>query len=626
MRPSPSPSLRREWSTLCVSLTLPLLAVSANAQGSWGSPIPHGNHMPGCPHALDPTTPHRFIPVHASVIPTGHYRGKVLVWDKSLEGDCSYSSGERDQRWAILDPTANPPTVEHFNWRIQFPPNQVLPPCGIPGHQGLFCAGHAWLPDGRLMFAGGDYWALWTCGTTAAFAGSVMVGFFTPPTVPLAPGTHVGNTGPWQLDANRSLRFPRWYPSIVVTGAPNQGSFVYIDVQGGIKYFDPAQILQGLPPAPVAGDESYNTHEVYVFDLQTNQVTKDTRTGQAYPQDQGVFRMTPPPAAPILSALSFYYYPHSHFMPSLPGFPSGLLWTGGMPVETASFDITTNPPEAWLPPFPAMAHAPPPTSQLFLLEEGTTVLLPNLTTAERSILAVFGGMKTDALHNGSAITNEAFMLDTAQPNPTWQALEPMHHARKFANSVILPDSSILIVGGGQSPGHSTGNGVREPELYREGMWTLCAPEASDRTYHSCAVLLPDGRVLSCGGDSCTPGIEYQIFSPDYLNGARPGIVALSQSALTYNVPFTVDVSLAVGQTLDKVVLMKPGSVTHGHDPNQRWFQMTIQNQVQIQGPPQRIVRATVLPPQGRAEVPPGHYMMFAVTTLGTPSVATWVSL
>lgn len=598
------------------------LAPAVTAQiGSWDPPSAHGEHPYGCPPA-PPTDPLlRFTSVHAALIPTGYYRGKILLWDKSGSITCGQSNGDWDQRWAILDPTTNPPTVLKYNWRIQGAP----PVCagGLAGRQNMFCAGHAWLPDGRLMVAGGDYWAGASCTSAPPhnFHGSPMVCLFTPPAAPLPEGTYVGGAGPWQLQSLASgltLTFPRWYPTIVVTGSGPDANTIFITVLGGVQFMN----LASPPFAPLTGDEAHRSHEVYVYNLTTGVLTKDTRAGQGHPNNPGTFRLFAIPGSPADSLL---YYPHAHYVSSLSGWPHGFVWTAGLPVETGRFELFLN-PEAWVPPFAPMQQVPPgpPVSAFMWLEESTALLFPNLTPSLRDVIVTFGGMKTDNQHQGAYVTDEVYMLDTKLATPAWTKLHPMHHARKFPNCVNLPSGGILVLGGSADATHSGGTGIREPELYQDGNWTLGPPEATDRTYHSQHLLTEAGDVVSCGGDSCEPGKEYQIFRPTYGGGTRPQIVSLPQTNLVYGQPFTADVTLAVGQTL-RMVLMAPGSVTHGHDPNQRYFQLPTSFNEVIETEP-RTVRATVQAPAGRTDVPPGHYMLFAVTGMGAPSVAKWVKL
>ena len=74
----------------------------------------------------------------------------------------------------------------------------------------------------------------------------------------------------------------------------------------------------------------------------------------------------------------------------------------------------------------------------------------------------------------------------------------MAYARSFCNSVVLPDGTVLVLGGQQHPQAFTDTGaVLSPELWdpSTGNFTIMAPEVVPRTYHSVAVLLPDGRVF-----------------------------------------------------------------------------------------------------------------------------------
>ena len=158
------------------------------------------------------------------------------------------------------------------------------------------------------------------------------------------------------------------------------------------------------------------------------------------------------------------------------------------------------------------------------LEEDCSILMPNLAPFMQDWIVRLGGQLGDTMHGG-AISNQVWLLDTKNQQPQWLTFPSMNMraARKFANAVLLPDGGVLVVGGGQHPGHGVGGlGVLWQELFRGGTWHDCATQSTERTYHSSALLLPDGRVLSCGGDTCAEHREYEIYTPDYLlNGPGP---------------------------------------------------------------------------------------------------------
>lgn len=206
-------------------------------------------------------------------------------------------------------------------------------------------------------------------------------------------------------------------------------------------------------------------------------------------------------------------------------------------------------------------------------------------------------------------------------NPTWLPGPPMWRPRKFANAVLLPDSSVLVVGGGTTLGHGVlGGGQLEAEMFYQGNWVLLAPQQAERTYHSVALLLPDGRVLSAGGDSSRLSMEYEIFVPPYLEFAptRPTISQSAPTAMQYgSYEYFFGTGAPFGQGIAKAVLMRPGSVTHSQDSNQRYEELAFT--AQDSG-------ITVKPPANATLAPPGWYMMFVISSAGVPSLAHWVEL
>jgi hypothetical protein len=128
-------------------------------------------------------------------------------------------------------------------------------------------------------------------------------------------------------------------------------------------------------------------------------------------------------------------------------------------------------------------------------------------------------------------------------------------------------------------------------------------------YHSTALLLPGGHVLSAGGEQT--GANAEIYSLPYLfNGPRPTITSVSSSTL--KVGQTVNVSTPDAASITQVTLIRLGSVTHALNQNQRLKHLQF---TQISG------RLPATAPANRRLAPPGHYMLFLVNSNGVPSVA-----
>ena len=117
----------------------------------------------------------------------------------------------------------------------------------------------------------------------------------------------------------------------------------------------------------------------------------------------------------------------------------------------------------------------------------------------------------------------------ATPAPGWQPAPSLNIGRAHANTVLLPDGSKLEVGGGLGSSGTAGqyaynDSQRQVELFdpATNSWRLGAAQAEGRAYHSTAVLLPDGRVISAGDNynGATPGRNdhdtAEIYSPPYL--------------------------------------------------------------------------------------------------------------
>jgi hypothetical protein len=233
-----------------------------------------------------------------------------------------------------------------------------------------------------------------------------------------------------------------------------------------------------------------------------------------------------------------------------------------------------------------------------------SVLLPGLTTIMEA-----GGSTT------SGVTGTAELLNLSASAPAWKYTAPMHFKRLWANSVLLADGTVLVVGGGTTSYY--GGPILTAELYNPatGTWTEMAAQTAPRMYHSTALLLPDGRVLSAGQSSGRYENTGEIFSPPYLfKGARP-VISGAPGTLGYGQAFTVTTPQA--GSIGRVALVKAGAVTHSNNFDQRYVDCTFTTSSGT---------IAVTSPPNANHAPPGWYMLFLVSTTGVPSVARWVKV
>ncbi|MCH8275380.1 MAG: DUF1929 domain-containing protein [Armatimonadetes bacterium] len=221
------------------------------------------------------------------------------------------------------------------------------------------------------------------------------------------------------------------------------------------------------------------------------------------------------------------------------------------------------------------------------------------------------------LHDGQ----QAIWVDTAD----------MKKARTDCDFVWLPDGRVCAVGGSTSPERPQlkGTAVLEPEYYNpeQNVWTLIPfGMTKTRMYHSTAQLLPDGSVLTAGGDylevgdpELKPEFNGQIFYPDYLmiDSLRPVITSTKPAqVMQYNNMLTIDTN--PNDIVAKVTLLGLGSTTHSYDMNQRFIRMTINQQS-----PGEII---VYTPKNPGIAPPGYYMLFVIGPDGIPSMAKYMKI
>jgi galactose oxidase len=231
-------------------------------------------------------------------------------------------------------------------------------------------------------------------------------------------------------------------------------------------------------------------------------------------------------------------------------------------------------------------------------------------------------------YQNSNATNQAYEIQIKAPgtDPTVTQVGSMNYPRAFANSVVLPNGQVVTMGGQTyAVPFSDANSILNAELWNPttGTFTVMAPEAEPRNYHSVGILLPDGRVFSGGGGLCgtcsTNHPDGQIFTPPYLLNAdgtlrtRPTITSAPTAAATGQT-----ITVTTGGPVSQFSMVRYGESTHSVDNDQRRVPLSI---VSSSGDTYQLAI-----PSDPGIALPGPYMLFAMDASGTPSVSTTISI
>lgn len=203
--------------------------------------------------------------------------------------------------------------------------------------------------------------------------------------------------------------------------------------------------------------------------------------------------------------------------------------------------------------------------------------------------------------------------------------------RNNACAVLLPTGQVFVTGGNElgSNAGTVEKAVSKPEIYtpginwskgdfsnitaegKEGWKTIEEPSPIHRGYHSVALLLPDGRVFTAGStEDAIVKAEKNIafYEPWYFNeqNDRP-VIKDCPASVGHNQSFFVATDDA--DRIDRCAMIRCGSVTHAFDADQRYVGLNFSkkdNGVTINAPPDANV------------APPGYYMVWIIDTDGRP--------
>ena len=260
-----------------------------------------------------------------------------------------------------------------------------------------------------------------------------------------------------------------------------------------------------------------------------------------------------------------------------------------------------------------------------MTETSSSVLL---APAQDQKVMIFGGGEVGESPVSTARTD---VIDLTENRPSYRPGPDLPRPVRYLSTVLLPDDTVFTTGG--SSGYRGGPYQGKPrsdlftsQIYRPStnLFETAAESTVGRNYHSEAILLPDGRIVTLGSDPLydetgrNPGTfeqRIEVYSPPYLfkgerpvNGAAPGPVQRG-TTVTFATPDPAKITAAR--------LMRPSAVTHVTDVDQRSVALDIT-------PVPAGVALSI--PKQKGLVPSGWYMLFVVDVRGVPSTARWVQV
>lgn len=530
------------------------------------------------------------VGAHASLLPTGKDAGKVLMWGRRDKPTQSLNTFPANPHTPNGEPRA-PSTCTPFildpkkkTWRYTkqpFMPGGAKRNPNLPPNEGstqknanLFCSGHTFRHDGRLLVVGGHYvdskgldqaclydpekdvWEATPCTANGTVMGN---GRWYPTVLALPTGESLVTGGSYEADSGNVVQnpFTQQY-SIDISS---------FDAKAQFSYIGPANEFDLYPCMHVASSG-------YIYWISRSDIRyldQTTEDGRKLWQ--------------LLTAKQIRkVYPEMRvgrdYAPSVMYDKDKVIFMGG-----------GSPPTAF--------------TEILDLSDPNTIVLENP-----------GNMLFPRRQHNATVLPDGSVLVTGGTRGNSQPGIKYEWNTRFND--LRPSYPVHI-----------------PELWdpKSKTWTAMASEQIDRCYHAAAVLLPDGRVLSTGGgefqldedggqkranDEEDTQRNAQIFSPPYLfKGPQPKIDSISPASKIIECGKMFDVVTANPNDIAKVNLIAPSSVTHSLNTSQRLVPLGFE----VKGR-----NLTVRAPPNARSCPPGYYMLFIINKLGVPSVAEFVKI
>jgi len=450
----------------------------------------------------------------------------------------------------------------------------------------LFCCGHSFLADGRLLVAGGtEEWTTETAGGDPH--GHAVLGHFRGTAEAYVFDPAAERWDPVQrmiFEPGRGTGGGRWYPTLLTLGSGH---------------------VVALSGHPSDADTRHYNNSIEAFDPGSG--------GAGAWADLGTV-----PAA-IGGYLDLTYYPRVHLL------PDGKVFFAS-PINGQAMKWNPNTMA-----FTALGAGPGNDYDGIAV---TSVLLPLLPEESFQARVLMCGRP------------QPKRIDLGAPAPAWQdtgartlLVGGAPPVRQHNNAVILPTGEVAVVGGMSDPGNDPGSAVLGIEIYRPATnsWVTLPASARctvPRNYHSVALLMPDGRVWMAGSniranwsfhnsgdfplgtlptnaqDGSIDNRERRIelFEPWYFG--RPDRPALTPGATEVSIGASFTIQTPQAPTISRVAVLRAASVTHSFSPDQRYVGLPFTHASS------NMLMVSV--PDNENLLPPGYYLLFALNQVVDP--------
>jgi hypothetical protein len=526
----------------------------------------------------------------------------------------------------------------------------------IPTPWDLFCAGHIELPDGNILVAGGTarYENL-----KPAYAGGSMTVVNTDPSQPwsLPKGTIFTAPNGATFATAFAMTIPKATLRIGVDGLPavsNSQQNTWVDAMqkgnGSVVPKAEQYRVQGLA-GQAAGQQLYGigtpmtlqkqnfqgTKDAYIFNVKTERFVKVNSMNYArwYPTlaEMGngmVMTMSGLDNVGQVTMNNEMFNPKTDKWSTgpyrgFPTYPATFLTESGQLFFTGSNAGYGPSTRAWRTPgfwniktdkFRPVPGIPSPQN----LETSASVLLP---PAQKQTIMVLGG---GGVGQSSTSTARTALIDMAAPDPHWIRGPNLAEPTRYPITVLMPNDGVLVTGGSRYYRGMHGSDNRDTRIYNvaTNSFSQAANSITGRDYHSGGLLLPNGSILTLGGNPLfgnaqdtapqTFNQEVDVYYPPYFfRGTRPRIVS-APKVLKLSRHYLIKVSSPA--SIQYLRLMRPDNPTHVTDVNARSIA------VNFTRTSNGVLRISM--PSNPNLVPPSYYMLFAVSERGLPSAGYWV--